>query len=347
MIPRLNIEFGFRQFGDFFHRSPDPVLSEDTYAFDHARSAIVVALRSLDLPANSKVGIMVYNCHTVMNAIHQVQCKPEFVDVNDDLTVDYDDLKVKAVGMSALIITHLFGIINDVESIRRDFPGLPIIEDCAHAYPFNTIFGDFATYSIGQGKFPSIGDGGLLFVNNKSYVSRVKELYDFIPDYGRLQSIKLVFKLWAKAILYRPYVYGAFTFPSLKWIRKNIDVDEQIRPRKMSCGIRRLYSDYHDHVAERVAYQQQNAEELIRRFKFIEGVKNTICGCNAFMLVVEADDINSLMHSFKGKNVEIGTHFRRCIDWAMRYGYKLGECPNAERLINRLIMVPTYTAIEL
>ena len=36
---------------------------------------------------------MVYNCHTVFNAISQAGCTPVFLDVRDDLTLDLDDLR--------------------------------------------------------------------------------------------------------------------------------------------------------------------------------------------------------------------------------------------------------------
>ena len=161
MKPRLDVHFSCRMKRVFlFGRPYLPV--ENEFLLNHARSGILLALQALKLAPQSKVGVMAYNCHTVFNAVAQADCIPVFLDVTDGMTIDVEDLNKKVSGLSALVVTHLFGIQNDVALIRTKYPHLPIIEDCAHAYGITDIQGDFAVFSIGQGKLPSLGDGGIL-----------------------------------------------------------------------------------------------------------------------------------------------------------------------------------------
>ena len=63
--------------------------------------------------------------------------------MDDDLRIDKGDLKRKSSQLSALIVTHLFGIVNDVCAIKKEFPQLVIIEDCAHAYGIDRLYASY------------------------------------------------------------------------------------------------------------------------------------------------------------------------------------------------------------
>ena len=171
MIPRLDIRFPLRK-QLLFAKGKPCFPEEDSYFLDHGRSAILLALRAAGLSAGAGVGVMAYNCHTVMHVVAHAGFTPVFLDVTDALTLDLEDLKQKASSMSALIVTHLFGVVSDVRQIRALFPNLIVIEDCAHAYGIDSLYGDFAAFSLGQGKLPSIGDGGILRVLNSRYHGR-------------------------------------------------------------------------------------------------------------------------------------------------------------------------------
>ena len=188
MKPRIQISFPFAcQRAFCFGKPYQP--SEDEFLLDHARSGILLALQALHLPAGSGVGVMVYNCHTVFNAVSQAGCTPVFLDVRDDLTLDLDDLRSKRTRMNALIVSHLFGILNPVSLIREEFPDLVVIEDCAHAYGLKDLTGDVSVFSIGQGKLPSIGDGGILIVGCRAGLKDLRGHAVMLPQPGLLQSL--------------------------------------------------------------------------------------------------------------------------------------------------------------
>lgn len=338
MIPRLEIHFSLADQWQFiFGKASVP--KDNVFLLNHARTGLLLALQAAGLPVGSRVGVMVYNCHTVMNAVEQAGYIPVFLDVNDKLKLDLDDLRRKVNGMSALVVTHLFGIVNDVKRIKEMFPGLIIIEDCAHAYGLTDLHGDFAVFSIGQGKLPSIGDGGILWVLNKKYKYCVEARYSELPRYSSFQNIEIFFKMLVNSWMYSPLLYGWITLPMKK--RRGIPQGKvSISPRKMSTRVQAIYDRKENRISEMISLRKKKASELIAALP--QGVSQAILGENAFMLVLSCDNPAQVKAFFHQKGVDTETHFVHAFDWARSFGYVWGMCPQAERLINHLLMVPTY-----
>lgn len=339
MKPRIEINFTFSQQLCFLFGKPY-VPSESEFLLNNGRSAMLLALRALELPKGAGVGMMIYNCHTVMNVIEQSGCVPVFIDVKDDLTIDVEDLERKASRLSALIVTHLFGMVNDVRTIREMFPNLAIIEDCAHAYGIEKIDGDFATFSIGQGKLPSVGDGGMLLVRNENYQERVACLYNALPGYTKLHSAKLFMKLLVKSWLNSRCIYGWLTLP-LKQTRLPVSGKERIVPMRMCRNISAVYAFEKKRMSQRIEKRLQKAEGLKTELETM-GVIWTHYGINAFMLIARCHDTERLRRTLKARGLDSATHFNNALVWAEEFGYQQGECPNIEELIHHLLMIPTY-----
>ena len=339
MKPRVEVNFDKAERLAFRKKNPEYQPNANEFLLNHARSGLLIALQSLHLPQGSKVGVMIYNCHTVMNAVAQAGCEVIFIDINDNMRIDLGDLEKKSSGLKALIVTHLFGIINDIDAIRSQFPQLPIIEDCAHAFG-KEISGDFGVYSIGQGKLPSLGDGGILVVNNSRYTDAVRSLYDGLPDYSRLDETKLYVKLLLTDVLHRRLIYSAFT-SHWKQNKKPKSGREQIVAKKMAQGVRAMFALRKGQVAEQVKKRLVNAEKETKCLRNNELVSSVLVGSNAFMLVVRSAHVKALKIQYAQRGIETATHFANSILWAKEFGYQ-GDCPNAERLRNELLMIPVY-----
>ena len=65
MKPRLDINFTLRQQLHFLFGRPY-MLSANEFLVNHCRSAIVLALKVLNFPQGTGVGVMIYNCHTII-----------------------------------------------------------------------------------------------------------------------------------------------------------------------------------------------------------------------------------------------------------------------------------------
>ena len=339
MKPRVEVDFNSEGRRAFKNKLPKYCPQANEFLINHARSGLLLALQSLNLPQGSRVGVMAYNCHTVMNAVEQAGCEVVFIDVDDDLRIDLNDLEMKIVGLKVLIVTHLFGIINEINTIRAHYPRIVVIEDCAHAFG-KEIDGDFGVYSIGQGKLPSLGDGGILLVNNSKYVKTVCSLYEKLQEYSPPEEMKLYWKLYMTDLVHRRLFYSLIT-RRFKQRKRPQSGREAIVIRKMSRGVRAMFALQKDGVFEQIQLRLENAEKEIRVVNNNPLVKNVLLGTNAFMLVVRSSNVKELKKQYAQRGIETATHFANSLFWAKTFGYR-GECPNSEILVKELLMIPVY-----
>jgi len=338
MIPRLDIQFPFyRQWQYWFGKPYEP--HEGEYLLNHARSGIVLALRT-SLPNGGRVGVVAYNCHTVANAVVNAGCTPVFLDVREDLTVDIESVPAD---LDAIVVTNLFGIRNDISAIRAKCQRAIIIVDNAHGYGLPAE-GDFTVYSINQGKFPALGEGGILKVAPSilDLRLRISDLYSLLPKYNKLAQIKLFCAMLMKAVAYSKLCYWF-----VRRLKKNAnpEVHEQVELKQMAPGIRRLYKAWLPNSDAEIAKQKRNVERI--RGLGISGlVDEWLEGDNAFMLVARCENPEELKKWFAERGVETETHFKHAIDWAKEFGYQHGSCPMAEKLTKQLLMIPTYVTLK-
>jgi dTDP-4-amino-4,6-dideoxygalactose transaminase len=122
-----------------------------------------------------------------VNAIRYVNATPVFADIrsNEDLTIDADDIERKITPKTkAIIVMHYGGFACDMSRImslaqRQD---LKVIEDACHGplsdyhgKKLGTI-GDIGCFSFFSNKNISIGEGGMLVTNDKTYFEKAKLL---------------------------------------------------------------------------------------------------------------------------------------------------------------------------
>lgn len=341
MYSRLNISFSFREqkeflIGDLY------IPKKNEFLLNFARSGIVMALHAT-LPQGGRVGVLAYNCYTVASAIVQAGCNPVFVDVTEDLHIDIAQLA--ELKIDALVLTNLFGIRNDVNTIRKALGTIPIIVDNAHGFGLPNE-GDFTVYSINQGKFPALGEGGILVVNNLQYAEKIKQQYEQLPTYSIVQEIKLFVSMLLKAVMHIPFIYTHVTLP-MKVRRTDIDYQEITPLRKMANGVRRMYQDALPSVHNQMANQIRQATAILEWLKKQFVIDDLIVGDNAFMAVVKTKEPQLVQQVFAKEGIETATHFARAIEWAKQFGYEEGTCPMAERLTKELLMIPTYKEIKL
>lgn len=333
MIPRLDISFPLkRQWYYWFGKQCEPV--EGEYLLNHARTGIVMALRA-SLPNGGRVGVVAYNCHTVANAVVNAGCTPVFVDVMENMTIDVNSVPTD---LDAIVVTNLFGKRNDIEAIRKRCPKAIIIVDNAHGYGLPAE-GDFTVYSINQGKFPALGEGGILRVNElkNERVKVIEDLYASLPKYRIIAQMKLFVSMQVKAFAYSGCMYW-LTMKMKK--SSNPNVHQEVVMKQMAPGIKRLYCAWLPNVEDEIAVQRMNAMVMSERMNVLGN--ECIVGENAFMLIVKTNSPEALQKEFADRGIETATHFSRAIDWAKEFGYQPGSCPMAEKLTHQLLMVPTY-----
>ena len=258
MRPRLDIQFPLRRQIQFWCGKQYESRNGE-YLVNHARTGIVMALRAA-LPKGGRVGVVAYNCHTVANAVVKAGCAPFFVDVTEDLWIDVESVPED---LNAIVVTNLFGIRNDIAAIRKRLPKAIIIVDNAHGYGLPAE-GDFTVYSINQGKFPALGEGGILIVNSAicNSQSSIEAMYSQLPSYGFFVQVKLFCSMLIKAMAYSRCFYWLTRLLKRELGVSGLGVSGKIVMKKMAPGIRRLYNAWLPSADEAIAAQKQNAEAI-------------------------------------------------------------------------------------
>lgn len=368
LIPRLNYNFSLKEYivglkGLFRKDLRIPELerlfkNKNIFFLNHARSCLQLFLESLELPPGSKIGVQVFNCDTVFRSITNAGYQPSFIDINDNFNIDVNDLNSKLNEIKALIVTHTFGFPAEIKKIKNTCKNIPIIEDCAHSFlskvddKLTGTFGDAAIFSYGNAKFPSIGEGGWVVINNNKYLNNFSDKYQLVP----LQCIPLQILSSLKNLilnaLHNRYIYKFITRPIKIFFASKMDStgksDNRIfKPNKIYLDIlsRRLKQ-----MDKYLVLQNNNAKVIINslnsfKIRTIEIEQNV--EPNYFMIPVLHSDVHSVTEQFYKNGIEIGQHFNNSIGWSIQYGYKMGDCINAENLLDKYLTFPTYHSFAI
>lgn len=364
LYPRLNYLFTIHDIYlsilSFFKKPEDQLLepffnTSDIYFVNQARTGLRIALNSLGLPVGSRVGVLAFNCHSVFQSIENAGFKPVFIDINRNFQLDLQDLQKKRRDIDVLIATHLFGIPADIDLIKQIVPQIPIIEDCAHSFqstykgkPTGSL-ADVGVFSIGHGKFPAIGNGGFIVVNNKKYLNSIHNTVDLLKGYSFFKNLLFIIKNIAFSLLHNPYVYGVFTNPVLKKSPGKISFQDanNIKEKKIPNYAKYLF------MKKVLSYKGQVVNQQESVSYYVDSINNETLNnmksyyskqtSNCFMLPILVDENpQNFINNYSNRGVEIGTHFSESIEWARHFGYKNQECPETERIVLQIVVLPTY-----
>jgi hypothetical protein len=179
-------------------------------------------------------------------------------------------------------------------------------------------------------------------VNNPDYAESIQTQYAALKGYSIVQETKLYLTMLLKAIMHLPWIYKTITL-RLKQQRQSVACREQVTLKRMAKGVSRIYQRALPTIPQEIDQQLHNAQTIADYLLNEKRAQRAWWGENAFMLIAQTDDPEALKNHLLQHGVESATHFARAIEWATEFGYTPGECPMAERLTKKLVMIPTYT----
>lgn len=359
IIPRLNYRFTPKDFifsvKGLLTKNSDVEQLEtifDTdriYFYNHARTAIRIALTAMNLKPGAKIGIMAFNCLTVMNSVRSAGFESVFIDVTDDFQMDLIDLQKKIDTVDALIINHMFGIPNRIiMTIREKFPNLPVIEDCAHSFmsklgdKYTGQYADMSVFSYGRAKFPSVGDGGFMIVNNGKFISAVEKENRQLQPKSCIDEFGNIFDSIVLSVLHQPFIYKNISLRFFKTVDDKKDVVGKYSTREGSFykSNKLLFLTKLKEIDVLLNKQTENG----RKVKEIVPSELKVYGAdyNYFMYPVLMNDRDRFIRLCFENGIELGKHFSKSIEWAGLFGYRQGDCPNAEKIARTIVTIPTY-----
>jgi dTDP-4-amino-4,6-dideoxygalactose transaminase len=148
-------------------------------------AALHLALRALGVGPGDEV-ITVPNTYVAtVFAITYTGATPVFVDV-DPVTANMDPAQIAdalSERTKAIVPVHLYGLCVDIDGIRTAAPGVPVLEDAAHAHGATYkgrkagSLGDIAAFSFYPAKvMGALGDGGILTTSDPGLDARIRQL---------------------------------------------------------------------------------------------------------------------------------------------------------------------------
>ncbi|GAB2551954.1 hypothetical protein GCM10027085_49330 [Spirosoma aerophilum] len=360
MIPRFNYRYSLSQAWHDLRLLPSPATGltgklsrlfpgASLQLVSSARMGIYYALGSFGLKAGAGIGVQPYTCSSVLSAIVAAGYRPVFIDINDELTLDLDDLQRNLANLDALIVTHTFGMVADVRAIRQVAGHLPIIEDCAHAFLGQCegdvlgSFFDIAVFSFGNGKFPSLGGGGLLVINQLQYAPYIADRLHDLKSPGLISNLVRMGKRLINArlhsrlgeqMLYR-LLSDRLTGQRSARITTLPSCDKGPGPT-LNANLNQQLK----HLDTMVGQQQRNARYIMDR----QGGHYKMLG-HTFAVVLLTDKRNQLYHFLRQRGVGAGKHFQHALSLAMPFGYRPGTCPHFERLVEQVLTVPCHYSL--
>jgi dTDP-4-amino-4,6-dideoxygalactose transaminase len=323
-----------------------------------ARTSLKVFLKSLNLPATTKVGVQAFTCHTVFNAILEAGYNIVFLDINESFCLDENYVREKISEVDILIVTHTFGFVAEVNKFKSMKPNLIILEDCSHAlFTYNNgtqvgRSGDASFFSFGYGKYPSIGPGGFLCINNIKYLKPFEERYKLLPAPNIYEEILNVFKNLLWNLLYNKYIYGLFTLPFGKKIDNKFNLTKKYTSKdlkgfKSNVGL--FNFKFRQYKLINTKIQTNNANYLIDVLNLnsiFTKIRKTDSLPNYFVFPLRSENRNKLIENFLKNGIEAGRYFSRSLIWAYSFGYKQHVCPFTEKTAEEIYTIPCYYSLK-
>jgi dTDP-4-amino-4,6-dideoxygalactose transaminase len=153
--------------------------------------SLELAFRALNIGVGSKV-LTVANAGMYSTvAILATGATPVYADIQtDSLLIDVAEVTqiICNQQIDAIVITHLYGLLADVEQLVQlaNSKNIPVIEDCAQAHGAMLngkkagSFGDIACFSFYPTKnLGALGDGGAIVTSRNDLAQRVRQLRQY------------------------------------------------------------------------------------------------------------------------------------------------------------------------
>lgn len=324
------------------------------------REAIKLALKILNLPQNSKVGITGFTCYAVYQSIKEAGLKPMYLDI--DKSLNFSSGKINDA--KVLIVQNTLGNPCDIENISKicKEKNIVLIEDLAHS--IGTMYkngkeagtvGDFVTLSFSQDKIVDGVSGGALIIRNPKYfnfdIEQLKNLNLATRLKDRFYPI-LTFKI---RNLY-PYGLGKpfhFLLKKINLLSKPVEMGETITFREMSNWHAKLvnssFKEFESVLKHRREIASIYASNLDEKILFKDYVGNiNLSSCIRFPIFVEKRQ--SLVNYLKERGVFVSDIWYDApiapSILLLRTDYK-GECPFSEKVSKEILNLPTHVNVSL
>ena len=173
-----------------------------------------------------RIGVQVYTCSTVLDAINEEGCIPIFLDINPNYyTTTIDCVRNRIQEMDILLLSHLFGIPNpdylEIKELCHE-NGVILVDDLCQTFHAQVNgynledLSDNYFYSFFYDKPISMLSGGMLKIN-ECYEKKALSLYEKLPLESEEEGRKELKVLYFMHQLLSPSIYRSEFRKGIIW----------------------------------------------------------------------------------------------------------------------------------
>ena len=371
LIPRYNWDYGFLDavsaLSSLLRRENGKTsILEESFGqravyTTSGRTSLYTILKALHLPSGAGVGVPLFCCSVVSDAIAQAGLVPVFLDItSDDYNISPEDLEKKRKRIAAIVVVHMFGHPADLEGISRVCgDGIPVIEDCAQS-----LFSEYKGHAVGfqmtasffsfrSGKYLSAGEGSAIFCRDVDLFNAVTAIAATYPSWSLSGEIAHCASTLVKSTLYHRPWYGTIGYPvgtllDRKW---NLTAKEGFSLKQISRVDLKIVDDRVAGFRESVQRQRKNSEllrSLIEPGSSILPLEKEGCRSNFYQFAIRftaqshRDEVATYLWEH---GIDSARYLDDIAEYARRtYGYE-GDCPVAERCAKTVLSIPNHYTI--
>ena len=250
------------------------------------RTAIYIALSSLDLDRDTEVIVPSFICEEAIRPILQKGLKLRFVDIKEDLTIDPEGI-IENMNSSTRIILmpHVYGKICDYKEIKRTVEenGLVLIDDAApvlgyyiNGKPLGS-FGDFGIYSMNYKALYSIYGGAITY--KEEYKDKIGNLMEKKANQNARNLVKLGFFMCSSRVGYKFSKYNSrlYALTVNKTFKKSFKKFKDISIEGMSnitASIGLIQLKKHKEILKKRVENSKVIEDILEDDDYVKIVKS-------------------------------------------------------------------------
>ncbi len=366
LIPRNNWDYGLKALLSSFKvmcknstHAPniEKLFQQAPIWTNSGRTSLYAILKSLELPKGENVGVPLFCCSVVFNAICQAGLSPCFLDSEPDtFNISVEDLCRKRADLSAVVAVHMFGNPCDMNAILSVADKIPVIEDCAQSLYSSykgTPTGLLSTasfFSFRSGKYLSAGEGSAIFCKDLELKKKIEAIVSSFEDWSTRKMVVNSLSTFGKATLYNRPWYGLMGYPvgmRLDHIL-NLTAKDGFKTGKIASTHMAMSDARIARFQEKIDVQREHAQALLRAVtpgQFRLPIEDNDCSSNWFQFALRFQNTNQrdLMADYLlNKGIDTARYLDNIADEARaHYGYQ-GDCPNAELLSKTVLLVPIH-----
>jgi perosamine synthetase len=333
------------------------------YFFESARSAIYNILVSQNIGIDDQVIVCSFTCDAVSYAVFKAGAKIIYVDINDDLSMNDDDV-LSAINPStkAIIMQNSFGrfglrleTINKIKDL-----GILLIEDCALSWgsKYNEYshgeLGDFSIWSLEVSKTITIGWGGIAKINNIDKIDSFESRYQQLGGITLISDIRRIFQLWFSLLMTKVKIPGAifmwYGLYGLKIFRvsnnyKNTNTEKKQKMGKISSLLYLYLIPYLEDIFDLTNKNYLNLLSVAKKSGINllhDDIEGEYIVSPRFPLLIEKCFFDQVYEKAQNLDLEIGRWFDQ-VPPSLEIGEVLVfSCDNAKRISGSIINLPCH-----